>query len=82
MRESHIAAAIHPDYAAVTVPTLVVHGEFDHIVPVQAAHYVAGVIPRATLEILPGAGHVPSVTQPVALVDAIGRWWAGASSPT
>jgi len=81
MRESHIAAALRPDYAAVAVPTLVVHGELDHIVPVQAAHYVAGVIPGATLEVLPGAGHVPSVTQPTRLVDAIERWWAGASTP-
>lgn len=77
MRESHIAAAIRPDYAALTVPTLVVHGELDHIVPVQAAHYVAGAIAGATLEVLPGAGHVPSVTQPAALVDVIERWWAG-----
>lgn len=77
MRESHISAAIRPDYAALTVPTLVVHGELDHIVPVQAAHYVAGAIAGATLEVLPGAGHVPSVTQPAALVDVIERWWAG-----
>ena len=76
MRESHIAAAIRPDYAAITVPTLVVHGELDHIVPVGAAHYVAGAIPGATLQILPGAGHVPSVTQPAALVAAIETWWA------
>ena len=38
---------------------------------------VAGAIAGATLEVLPGAGHVPSVTQPAALVDVIERWWAG-----
>ena len=67
MRESHIAAALRPDYAAIGVPTLVVHGELDAIVPVQAAHFVAGTVPGSTLEVLPGAGHVPSVTQPDAL---------------
>lgn len=77
MRESHIAAALRPDYGAIEVPTLVVHGELDAIVPIQAAHYVAGAIPTSTLEVLPGAGHVPSVTQPDALVTAIDRWWAG-----
>lgn len=77
MRESHIAAAFRPDYGSIAVPTLVVHGELDAIVPVQAAQYVAGAIPVSTLEVLPGGGHVPSVTQPVALVEAIERWWAG-----
>lgn len=80
MRESHIAAAIRPDYAAIAVPALVVHGELDHIVPVQAAYYVADAIPGAALEILPGAGHVPSVTQSAALVDAIEGWWAGVAA--
>lgn len=79
MRDSHIAAAIRPDYAALALPTLVVHGELDRIVPVQAAHYIAGAISGATLEVLPGSGHVPSVTQPAALVDAIERWWAAAT---
>lgn len=77
MRESHIAAALRPDYGSVAVPTLVVHGELDHIVPVQAAHFVAGAIPDSELAVLPGAGHVPSVTQPRALVDTIDRWWSG-----
>ncbi|MBK8335019.1 MAG: hypothetical protein IPL07_22380 [Acidimicrobiaceae bacterium] len=40
-------------------------------------HTTAGAIAGATLEVLPGAGHVPSVTQPAALVDVIERWWAG-----
>lgn len=75
MRESHVAAAIRPDYGGVSVPTLVVHGELDHIVPLNAGHYVAGAIAGATLEILPGAGHVPSVTQPAALVATIDNWW-------
>ncbi len=40
------------------MPTLVVHGTEDRIIPVQHGHTVAGLIPDARLEILPGIGHL------------------------
>ena len=42
---------------AVVCPTLVVHGERDLQVPLQAARLLAQHIPDARLEIIAGAGH-------------------------
>ncbi len=62
------------------VPTLVVHGGQDAIVPVAVAEYVVSQIPGATKVIIDDAGHVPSVTRPVELVAAIERWAAATLS--
>jgi pimeloyl-ACP methyl ester carboxylesterase len=43
---------------AVRVPTLVLHGELDTIVPVDVARYVASRIPGSRLVEIPGAGHL------------------------
>ena len=43
---------------AVRVPTLVLHGADDEIVPPEAARYLAGRIPGARLVELPGVGHL------------------------
>ncbi|WP_218779844.1 alpha/beta fold hydrolase [Hymenobacter crusticola] len=53
------------------VPTLVVHGDADPLVPVAAGQDVAATIPGAEWRLLPGMGHeVPLQLVPV-LVDAI-----------
>src|SRR5437762_11094077 len=39
---------------AVRVPTLVLHGELDTVVPLDAARHVASRIPAARLVVLPG----------------------------
>jgi 2-hydroxy-6-oxonona-2,4-dienedioate hydrolase len=39
------------------VPTLVLHGDADDVVPVSHAHYYRESIPEAVLEVLPGVGH-------------------------
>ncbi|GAA3230018.1 alpha/beta fold hydrolase [Nonomuraea helvata] len=43
--------------AGVRVPTLVVHGEADQLIPVAAAHATAAAIPGARLVTYPGMGH-------------------------
>ena len=43
---------------AVRVPTLVLHGELDTVVPVDVARYVAARIPAAQLVVIPGLGHL------------------------
>ena len=42
---------------ALTVPTLVVHGDADRLVPVEGGRATASAIPRARLEIVDGMGH-------------------------
>ena len=41
----------------VPVPTLVIHGEEDNVVPVSHARYLVSVNPTAQLNIIEGAGH-------------------------
>lgn len=43
--------------AHVKVPTLILHGSEDDVVPVDHAHRLAAKAPKADLRILPGAGH-------------------------
>lgn len=43
---------------ALSVPTLVIHGEEDAL-PVSVAHALGALLPRATLRLVPGAGHMP-----------------------
>ncbi|MGC4806662.1 SDR family NAD(P)-dependent oxidoreductase [Micromonospora sp. DT233] len=44
------------------VPTLLVHGRLDSVVPLKTAHLLHGTIPDARYEELPDAGHFPSLT--------------------
>ena len=53
------------------VPTLVLHGDDDHIIPVEAGRYLADHIPGAQLYIFKGRGHMPIFTATVELAQVI-----------
>lgn len=74
--ECHYEQNVAVDPSRVTVPTLLVHGEDDAIVPLAVGRAVAGAIPNSELVVLPGIGHVPTLTAPVELVGEIDRWAA------
>ncbi|QTN21571.1 alpha/beta hydrolase [Rhizobacter sp. AJA081-3] len=59
------------DIARVSQPTLVLHGELDKIVPLDRARELAAALPDAELVILKTSGHVPTLTEPVRIADAI-----------
>lgn len=46
------------------LPTLVVHGTLDQMLPVQNGHMIAGLIPDSRLEILDGIGHMFFLEEP------------------
>lgn len=46
-------------FKAIHVPTLVMHGEADTVIPVAAGRALAAAIPGARLITYPGVGHVP-----------------------
>ncbi len=46
-------------FRAIKVPTLVMHGEADVVIPVEAGRGLASAIPEAKLITYPGVGHVP-----------------------
>jgi pimeloyl-ACP methyl ester carboxylesterase len=56
---------------AIRVPTLVLHGARDTIVPVEVARLVASQIPGARFEETPGAGHLATGRASLAINDQI-----------
>ena len=76
MFESHDVPRIAPDLGAIEVPTLVIHGRLDAIVPLSSARAAAAAIPGAELVVLDDAGHVPTMTRPREVVAAIDAWAA------
>jgi len=65
------------ELAKIAVPTLVVHGGDDAIIPVSEARAMAETIPGAELAILPDCGHLPTLERPddfnVAVADFLER---------
>ncbi|MBL8131716.1 MAG: alpha/beta hydrolase [Anaerolineae bacterium] len=52
------------ELSRISQPALVLHGEADVIVPIEDARRLTGILPNAKLTVLPGAGHVPTMTRP------------------
>ncbi len=67
------ALAARCDYTAVLAdwpkPTLLISGAEDALCPPERHQAMAALLPNATLEIVPGAGHITTLEQP----DAINR---------
>ncbi|MFZ4580003.1 MAG: alpha/beta fold hydrolase [Myxococcota bacterium] len=61
-----------PDLAAIAVPTLVIHGEHDALMPAAGAHAMAHRIPNARFVVIPGAGHLSPLEQPEAVNAVLG----------
>lgn len=72
---SHLRANLAPQvprYAALAVPTVVITGEFDLIVPPrQQAKKFAAAVPSTKLVLLPGVGHMVHHAAPERVVEAI-----------
>ncbi len=50
--------------STIDVPTLVIAGEHDHVVPLHLSQLLANGIPNARLEIIRGTGHLSNQEQP------------------
>ena len=62
-----------PVLAQLDLPAAVIVGEADAICPPDEAHAMKAALPRATLEIIPGAGHLASLEAPAAFTGAVRR---------
>lgn len=62
------------ELSQVSVPTLVVSGEADRVVPSSASRELAERIPGATLRILPGVGHAALMTPGFSLLELLQNW--------
>jgi pimeloyl-ACP methyl ester carboxylesterase len=60
--------------ASIPVPTLVLHGSADGVVPLRHAEVFARSIPEAQLEVLEGAGHLPALERPKEVASTIARF--------
>jgi pimeloyl-ACP methyl ester carboxylesterase len=56
--------------AGITIPTLVVWGANDEIVPLDEGRAYATQIPNAKLIVIPECGHVPALEKPDAFLSA------------
>lgn len=59
-----------------SMPTLVVWGEQDGLVPLAHAHAYADALPHATLEVLPGAAHYPYAETPETFARVVSHFLA------
>ena len=66
-----------PDLPAIRCPTVVVVGELDALTPPAVARETADAIPGATLEVVPGAGHLSPLENPEAVTDVLREWLEG-----
>ncbi len=66
-RRNALAAAL----ARLRVPTRLIWGEQDHILPLAVAHAVLDLQPGAKLGVIPGAGHLPHQERPEAFLQTL-----------
>lgn len=58
-------------YLTAALPTLIVWGDQDPIIPVEHARAAHKAMPGSRLEIFPGIGHFPHVEEPLLFVEAL-----------
>ena len=59
---------------ALSVPTLVLCGEHDGLCPVERHELMHALVPGSVLEIIPNAGHMPTLEQPDHTNEALEKW--------
>jgi len=77
MRERPDSTPMLPGLAG--VPTLVIVGDEDEIIPATQARAMADAIPGASLVVIRTAGHLPTVERPVETSDALLAFLQGLS---
>ncbi len=61
-------------YLTARVPTLIIWGDRDNIIPVSHAHAAHDAILGSRLEIIQGAGHFPHVEEPLRFVEILSEF--------
>jgi pimeloyl-ACP methyl ester carboxylesterase len=62
---------LRDDISNIMQPTLIIHSEADRLVPLSSAQWLAKTLPNATLTVLDGASHVPTMTRSNDVAQAI-----------
>ncbi len=66
-----------PDLAGLELPTLILHGAEDQLIPVSEAEVMRDGIPGAELVVLEGAGHLPNMEKPEEFNAAVRGFFEG-----
>jgi pimeloyl-ACP methyl ester carboxylesterase len=69
-------------YLAETMPTLIVWGERDAVIPVEHAHEAHEAMPGSRLEVFEDAGHLPQLDDPERFVAALEDFMAATQPST
>jgi len=64
-------SAIDRLYLAERIPTLIVWGEKDRIIPLAHAERALRAVPHSRLEVMPGVGHFPQSEDPAGFVELL-----------
>jgi pimeloyl-ACP methyl ester carboxylesterase len=59
------------------VPTMIIAGENDSLVPRRRAEFLAAMMPQGCLEVVSEAGHLPQLEQPEAVTGLLQTFLAG-----
>ncbi len=65
------------EIAAVTTPTLILWGEEDRLIPVEAGQWLAKVMPNAQLVVYPAIGHLPHEEAVPETLASLTAWLQG-----
>lgn len=76
------ALDLSQDAARLTIPVLVLAGEQDEATPPEMARELAGILPNATLRLLPGCAHVPPLQAPEQFLDVMAPFLGMAARAT
>lgn len=71
-----------PVLATIGVPALCIVGDEDVITPEREMRAMANAIPGSELNVIPGAGHLSAVEQPVLVTTAMQRFLGSLAPPT
>jgi pimeloyl-ACP methyl ester carboxylesterase len=64
-------SAVDRLYLSAHMPTLIVWGDHDRIIPLDHAYKAHEAIPNSRLEVMEGVGHYPHVEEPVRFVEIL-----------
>lgn len=61
--------------STIQIPTLVIGGAMDIIVPARCQTAISETIPKSTLALIEGAGHFPFITNGSRFYQQVSQWW-------
>ena len=59
------------NYQRLTMPTLIVWGDSDTVIPLQEGEYLQSILPNAELVIMPGVNHIPHVEDQEKFIEIV-----------